>query len=208
VNKNNRKRAVMSDSLKESLSALMDDEADDLELRRVLKILPEQPELEQVWARYHLVSASLKREIHHRPGVDLLGRIQAGLAEDDIPSLPARQTSEPVAKSFWRPLGQAGIAASVALAVLFTAHSINVAPEAVDGMSSMAVSSSRTTQGASPGFIPANSNDTIDLGRVAVLNDDTPALDSAARDRLRQAVYQQFEETPLAVEIPVNFIER
>ncbi len=198
----------MSESLKESLSALMDDEADDLELRRVLKRLPEDSELQEVWARYHLVSASLRREVHARPGVDLLSGIQAALADDAAPVMtPSGQEAK--TNTYWRPLGQAAIAASVAVAVLFTAHNFNSPVDgSIPGQSQIATGAADQNQGARPGFIPANSNEGTDLGRVAVLTEDGQVLDSAARDRLRQAVYQQFEETPLAVEIPVNFIER
>lgn len=54
----------MSERLRESLSALMDDEADDLELGRILRAM-EQPgsDLGATWARYQLVSAVLQRRI-------------------------------------------------------------------------------------------------------------------------------------------------
>ena len=51
----------MSDErIRESLSALMDDEADDLELARVLKALDEDDDVSGVWSRYHAISAVLR----------------------------------------------------------------------------------------------------------------------------------------------------
>lgn len=50
----------MSERLRESLSALMDDAADDLELARVLRAMDEDDEVSDTWARYHLVSAVLR----------------------------------------------------------------------------------------------------------------------------------------------------
>ncbi|MEE4300934.1 MAG: sigma-E factor negative regulatory protein [Pseudomonadales bacterium] len=50
----------MSERLRESLSALMDDAADDLELARVLRAMDEGEEVSETWSRYHLVSAVLR----------------------------------------------------------------------------------------------------------------------------------------------------
>lgn len=50
----------MSERMRESLSALMDDAADDLELARVLKAMDEDDEVSDAWSRYHLVSAVLR----------------------------------------------------------------------------------------------------------------------------------------------------
>ena len=41
----------MSDKMRESLSALMDDEANELELQRVLKRLADDPQLRRTWMR-------------------------------------------------------------------------------------------------------------------------------------------------------------
>lgn len=50
----------MSERMRESLSALMDDEADDLELARVLRALDEDDDVSGTWSRYHLASAVLR----------------------------------------------------------------------------------------------------------------------------------------------------
>lgn len=51
----------MSERLRESLSALMDDEADDLELGRILRAMDSgEEDLAGTWSRYQLVSAVLK----------------------------------------------------------------------------------------------------------------------------------------------------
>ena len=47
----------MSDSIKQSLSALMDDEVGEFELRKTLKQL--DPSAADVWSRYHLLQAVL-----------------------------------------------------------------------------------------------------------------------------------------------------
>jgi len=50
----------MSERLRESVSALMDDEADDLELGRVLREAERDPTVREVWSRYHLISAAMR----------------------------------------------------------------------------------------------------------------------------------------------------
>ena len=49
------------DGLNEALSALMDGEANELELRRILRELPARPELAAAWTRFHTVRASLQQ---------------------------------------------------------------------------------------------------------------------------------------------------
>ena len=52
----------MSEKLKESLSAVVDDEADEFELRRVLDELVKDPALKENWERYHLIGTVLRDE--------------------------------------------------------------------------------------------------------------------------------------------------
>ena len=52
----------MSEKLKESLSAVIDGEADEFELRRVLDEVGKDAGLQQSWERYHLIGAVMRRE--------------------------------------------------------------------------------------------------------------------------------------------------
>ena len=52
----------MSEKLKESLSAVIDGEADEFELRRVLDEVGKDAGLQQSWDRYHLIGAAMRRE--------------------------------------------------------------------------------------------------------------------------------------------------
>lgn len=187
----------MNENLQETLSALMDNEADDLELRRLLKKLSEDKTLQEKWARYHLLSACLKQEAHSKLSVDLLTGIHAELENDAVP------TSSFVSRStgFIRYLGQGAIAASVALLVLFTAESITNTSN-VD--TSLAES---TVNQDSPVLTNSNFNSS-ELARAAVINEDSSRrIDEAERARIQQAVYQQFEENSSPPEIPVNYTE-
>lgn len=101
----------------EALSALMDNEADDLELRRLLKSSASQPELLAKWERYHLAQSILHRSAQPvRP--ELAQRIAAQLATESTPSAnQSISTKAPAAKvSGWQQtLGKIAIAASVAV---------------------------------------------------------------------------------------------
>ena len=46
----------MTERMRESLSALMDDEANELEVERVLSQIAEDDDLRQTWIRYNAVS--------------------------------------------------------------------------------------------------------------------------------------------------------
>jgi sigma-E factor negative regulatory protein RseA len=63
----------MSEQLKESLSAVMDGEADEFEIRRVLNEAAEDSELRGVWQRYHLVRSVMRGE-GRKLGAGTLGR--------------------------------------------------------------------------------------------------------------------------------------
>jgi len=52
----------VSERLKESMSAVVDGEADEFELRRVLDEVAHNPELLQTWERYHAIGAHLSGE--------------------------------------------------------------------------------------------------------------------------------------------------
>ncbi|MFT6915085.1 MAG: sigma-E factor negative regulatory protein RseA [Motiliproteus sp.] len=106
----------MSDSIKESLSALMDDEVGEFEVRRILKQLDSSEA--QLWSRYHLASAVLKRQAPSQPQLDVSAQVMA--------ELELEPEFEPQARSGgvfqWRSLGSIAIAASVTLVVIFGAQ--------------------------------------------------------------------------------------
>lgn len=107
----------MSQNTRESLSVLMDGESDELELRRVLKALPNDDDAAETWRRYHLARSMMQREQGVDVSVDLSAGIMARLREEPAPMM---QDSEPAAHrtggiSFARG---AGVAAAVSLMVI------------------------------------------------------------------------------------------
>ena len=113
----------MSDHIHQSLSHLMDSEADELELRRILKACDEQEgqTLTDTWHRYHLVRSVLHKELEQKELVDIADRIALALEQEPEPA-----QRPPLAES-WRSrlslisdtwLAKGAIAASVAAAIV------------------------------------------------------------------------------------------
>jgi sigma-E factor negative regulatory protein RseA len=109
---------MMNSRDKEALSAMLDNEADELEVRRILQSVGEDPELVQTWQRMSLVQALLhddKMKISSNfTGCDV------GFSDAVARAIADETLTPPViqSKSFqWKqPLAKLGIAASVAAA--------------------------------------------------------------------------------------------
>lgn len=97
--------------LGESVSAVMDGEADELELRRVLAAAGEDPEVRARWGRYQLARSVMHKQTV-MPGLDLAAAVSAAIAAEAV-AAPVVQ-----AKSPWQQIGRLAVAASVTLAVL------------------------------------------------------------------------------------------
>lgn len=96
------------EALQESLSAVMDNEADELELRRVLNAVDEV-ETRETWARYQIARAAMHKELL-LPRLDIAAAVSAALADEAVPAKASRGP--------WRSLGRLAVAASVTVAVL------------------------------------------------------------------------------------------
>lgn len=106
------------EALHESLSAVMDNEADELELRRVLAADGE-PDMRATWARYQLARAAMHKELIE-PRLDIASAVSAALADEPPLAQPApvQQTVVQSRTFAWRTFGRVAVAASVTVAVL------------------------------------------------------------------------------------------
>lgn len=100
--------------LDQSVSAVMDGEADELELRRVLAAAGEDAAVRERWARYQLARAVMHKQTVV-PGLDLASAVSAAIAAEGA---PAAAPAAPAARSGWAQFGRVAVAASVTLAVL------------------------------------------------------------------------------------------
>jgi sigma-E factor negative regulatory protein RseA len=106
----------MSSLDKETLSAMLDNEANEFEVRRVLQQLQNDPELAGTWQRMNLVQAVLHDDnvresgFIARPDQRLSRAVARTLAGEPVPA-PSR-----VRRQWAQPLARLSIAASVAVA--------------------------------------------------------------------------------------------
>ncbi|UTA46290.1 sigma-E factor negative regulatory protein [Simiduia sp. 21SJ11W-1] len=124
--------------LQESLSALMDNEASELELHRLLKAAESDPCLRDAWQNYHLAAGAMRGDTPGVVPVDLSLQISAAIADE-----PAHSVGKPQSAigKIWSAAGRMAVAASVAGAVVIGAQQylatqapmVAKAPETVGG---------------------------------------------------------------------------
>ncbi len=102
----------MSERLRESLSALMDDEANELEVERVLSQIGDNAELRQTWIRYHRVRGALAAQPQSSTTIDISAGVRAAIDND------AAEPEVPLRERLWRPVASFAVAASVAATVV------------------------------------------------------------------------------------------
>ena len=71
----------MDDRLKESISALMDDESNELELQRILSHV-EDDELLETWKTYHSVKSVLQHDQNEFLAIDISQSVSDAIAKE------------------------------------------------------------------------------------------------------------------------------
>ena len=118
-------------SLQESLSALLDGEATELEVRRLLKADDvTYAEVRNSWSRYQMASSGAKKDIPNIEYRDLSLSISAAIAEEAVHTGKVTVDESKKAKSsIWSGMGRFAVAASVAGAVIV---GVQFAPNTAD----------------------------------------------------------------------------
>lgn len=118
----------MSDyeKLKETLSALVDDEAgkiDQLELRRLARSLENYPDLIEIYQRYTLTHAVMSGDVAHVASTNFVANVQAALDQENMAEIPAAHVVSPKIKTntfnWFKSAGRVAIAASVAVVAVY-----------------------------------------------------------------------------------------
>ena len=128
----------MYDKSLEPMSAMMDSEIEEFELRRVIERTANNSQLVNKWNRYHLVQDVMKGRLIQIPGnVDLASRVSQAL--DDEPALSSQaiaKTDQSLDKAlepslidrWWKPAASMAVAASVTAVVLLGAQQFSAQP--------------------------------------------------------------------------------
>lgn len=121
----------MTDRSTETVSALMDGEVSDFELRRVLERIESEPELAETWQRYHFISSVMRKEEVSSPSIDISSAVMDAISDEK--AYHSQSADESVTdssdkrSSFWKPLTSMAVAASVTAMVIFGAQNFNQA---------------------------------------------------------------------------------
>ena len=185
---------MSQDILKQSLSALIDNETDELELRRVLNA-SHNPELRASWSRYQIARAAM----HNEPmsaKIDLSASIMAAI--DNEPELSVTQTEQrKTAKaSGFAWLTRVAVAASVTLAVLGGVRFYNqdaMEQEALVAQSELRLPAINSSQPSSPVVLASYSAQ----GEKATMNQDAPGQDSWYELRLPNYLRQHAQQASI-----------
>lgn len=148
---------TQSPVLAESLSALMDNEASELELQRLLKTLEADSELKSTWSRYQIGSAGLKGKLAVMAPIDFAARVSAAIDLEEAhvqPVVNVAKSNQQEIKSnvvtlprWWQQIGRVAIAASVTgVVVLGVQQFQSGSPAAVDIASNTPVAAPAATE--------------------------------------------------------------
>ncbi len=162
--------------LNESLSALMDGEASELELRRILK--SDADDVNDRWHRYQLASAALRSDVNLEKPVDLSFSISEAIADE-----PTYSSKKKAKTSVWSNLGRFAVAASVAGAVVVGVQFAPTGP-------ATNIASTPTTPSAPVSSQPELGNDTS----VRVVGSQVPAGTQQKPIIINEATQQQLEQ--------------
>lgn len=105
----------MTERMRESISALLDDEANELELERVLSQIAEDDDLRQTWVRYNTVRSTVTGHQLAHLNVDISARVREAIHEQPGSAVPVPAS---LGQRFLRPVASFAVAASVAAAVV------------------------------------------------------------------------------------------
>jgi sigma-E factor negative regulatory protein RseA len=115
----------LQQSLAESISALVDNQASELELQRILKASEKDPNVKATWARYQMMGAILRGEQASQSimaSADFSARVSASLAVEEQSIVIAAQKSN---QSWWHQLGRVALVASVAGGMIISVQQYN-----------------------------------------------------------------------------------
>jgi len=177
----------MSQNTRESLSALMDGESEEFELRRVLKSLPDNADAADTWRRYHLARSVMQREQGIDVTVDLSAGVMARLQEEPV---PLADTASEILKGKSRKaptvsfVRGAGVAAAVSLMVITGVQYFNTGVD--NGNGSPAVD--RPNSVANAPSMPANAAQQVQP--VSLASSESSRVSVAGRNM------PMFEPTP------------
>lgn len=125
----------MGEQFNDSLSALVDGEASEFEVRRLLDRIEQQSELGQKWQRYHLIRSAIRGDrdtVRADISQAVMEQVRDLPSEAYQPDISAEVTAAvandgavPRSGAFWKPIVSMATAASVTAAVILGVQGFN-----------------------------------------------------------------------------------
>jgi sigma-E factor negative regulatory protein RseA len=168
----------------ETISALMDGETEELELRRLLRYASDNNGILETWDRYNKMRSALRKEDSVPVSAASTQRIMAALEAEMTHTSPFANPTKKYASKQLHMLGRFAVAASVALAVFL-------------GLQSTLFNQDGAYPGAGQGGLTASSSIDISVGESAAVS-ASPTFDAEAQLRLNEyirSVSIQYEDT-------------
>ena len=171
----------MTEKMRESLSALLDDEADELELRRVLACIEDDKELRQTWFRYNVARDALSGHSYKSFDMDVSAGVRSAIAADD------RSPREGLRQRLLRPVASLAVAASVAATVVIGGQQLAQlgGSDPLGGGQALAASASPV------GMVNSLGATTV---RASYGTQSVPVLQPATRTAYRELARQRMEK--------------
>ncbi len=113
----------MNDEIREQLSALADDELDEVERPLLLGRLARDRKLREILGRYQLISEVMRGAAGQTATLGIADRVKRVL-EHEVAPPPAGSKADRGGMSWWKPVAGFAIAASVALVAVLTVVSV------------------------------------------------------------------------------------
>jgi sigma-E factor negative regulatory protein RseA len=166
MNEQNRPQNLSDKNLAEAISALVDNEASELELQRILKASAQNPGVKATWLSYQRVGRALRGEAllntqTPMPLPDFAARVSAAIAAEQ----PTKTVSVSH-KGWWYQLGRVALVASVAGGMVFSVQQFNTATHTGAEIASAGLTAPTITAPAVS--LPSGINTTLNTRTVAV----------------------------------------
>ena len=173
----------MDERMRESLSALLDDEANELEIQRLISQLDSDEALRDTWLRYNVARHAIAEQHPGYLDADISRRVRDEIIQDQ-----SKTSVGGLGERLLRPMASFAVAASVAATVVIGGQqiaSLGGADEAFSG-SDQAVAAS-----ASPvGLVNSLGATTV---RASYGTQSVPVLQPATRTAYRELARQRME---------------
>ena len=175
----------MNEKMGESLSALMDDEANELELERVLSKISDDDELRLSWSRFSQTQHAIHGHQLAHLDCDISRRVQLAIG-NGLESV-SEPEAEGIKQRLMRPLISLAVAASVTATVVIGGQQLAL----VSGVDSQETNHSVATSASPVGMLNS-------LGATTVLasygSQAVPALQPATRTAYRELAQQRMRK--------------